>query len=256
MDLGSFKPVLASLLMPLALLPLLGLLGLVLVSKRKWLGWLLSTLAFSALWLLSCQAVVVWLSALVLPQFTPTNALHLKSAQAQAIVVLGAGILPDAPEYGSAQPTPNTTARLRYGIWLAKQSGLPLAFSGGTGWAANATTKSFEADVAARVALEDFGFKILWVENKSRDTSENAQFSSALLKRDGITRIALVTDSMHMARAVKEFERTGLVVVPAPTQYFLPTKSGILQWLPSAETLSNTTRLIHELMGLSVIKLR
>ena len=256
MDLGSLKPILSSLLMPLAFLPLLGLLGLILVAKCKRGGWLLSTVAFAALWLLSCQGTAVWLARTALPQYPPVTASQFKTAQVQAIVVLGGGLHPEAPEYGTAQLGPLTAARLRYGIWLSRQSGLPVAFSGGSGWAAGTNVKNTEAEVAARVALEDYGFALRWVENQSRDTAENAQLVAPLLKRDGVQHIALVTDALHMPRAMAEFERTGLVITAAPTGYVLPTKSDVLQWLPSTDGLTGSTRLIHEVLGLAATKLR
>ena len=256
MELGSLKPVLTSLVLPLAFFPLLGLLGLVLVAKRKRSGWLLCSVAFCGLWLLSCEVTVVWLARTALPQYPPITAAQLKASQVQAIVVLGGGTYPQSPEYGTAQPGPSTAARLRYGIWLSRQSGLPIAFSGGSGWAAGSNVKTSEADVAARVAQEDYGFTLRWLENQSRDTAENAQLVAPLLKRDGVQRIALVTDALHMPRAVAEFERTGLLITPAPTGYVLPIKSGVLQWLPSTHSLSGSTRLIHEVLGLTATKLR
>jgi len=256
MELGSLKPVLSSLLMPLAFLPLLGLLGLLLIAKRLRAGWLLSVMAFGALWLLSCQGTAVWLARTALPQYPPVTASQLKATQVQAIVVLGGGTYPEAPEYGTAQPGSATAARLRYGIWLSRQSGLPVAFSGGSGWAAGSNAKSSEAEVAARVALEDYGFTLRWIENQSRDTAENAQMIAQLLKRDGVQRIALVTDALHMPRALAEFNRTGMVILPAPRGYVLPTRSVVLQWLPSIDGITDTTRLIHEVLGLAATKLR
>ena len=256
MELGSLKPVITSLLMPLAFLPLLGLLGLVLIAWRKRFGWLLSVLAFAALWLLSCQGTTVWLAQTVLPQYPPATAAQLKAGQVQAIVVLGGGIYSQAPEYGTAQPGPSSAARLRYGIWLSRQTGLPVAFSGGNGWAAGIGVKNSEAEVAARVALQDYGFNLRWVENQSRDTAENAQMIAPLLQRDGITRIALVTDALHMPRAMAEFKRTGLAITPAPMNYVLPTKSDLLQWLPTTDGLAGSTRLIHELLGLVAARLQ
>ena len=256
MELGSLKPVLSSLVMPLALAPLLGFLGLVLIAKRKHIGWFLCTAAFATLWLLSCQGTAVWLSQNVVPQYSPVTVSQLKAGQVQAVVVLGGGVLPQAPEYGTAQPGSATLARLRYGIWLSRQTGLPVAFTGGSGWAAGTAVTSTEAEVAARVAQEDYGFTLRWLESQSRDTAENAQFVAPLLKRDGIARIALVTDALHMPRAMAEFERTGLTITPAPTGYVLPTKSGLLQWLPSADGIHGSTRVINELLGLAVFKLR
>lgn len=255
MEFGSLKPVLSSLVMPLAFLPLLGLLGLVMVARRKRMGWLLSISAFVGLWLLSCEGVAVWLAQTALPQYPPATAAQLKASKVQAIVVLGGGTYPQAPEYGAAQPGPPTAARLRYGIWLAKRSGLPVAFSGGSGWAAGTNVKGSETDVAARVAQEDYGITLRWVENQSRDTAENALLVAPLLKRDGIQRIALVTDALHMPRAMLEFERIGLAISPAPMGYVLSSKSSVLQWLPSVDGLMGSSRLIHEVLGLAAAKL-
>ena len=256
MELGSLKPVLSSLAMPLAFLPLLGLLGLVLIATRERIGWFLCTAALAALWLLSCQGTAVWLAQNALSQYPPVTLSQLKAGQVQAIVVLGGGIYPLAPEYGTAQPGPATLARLRYSIRLSRQSGLPVAFSGGSGWAAGTAVTSTEAEVAARVAQEDYGFTLRWLESQSRDTAENAQLIAPLLKRDGIARIALVTEALHMPRAMAEFERTGLSITPAPTGYVLPSKSGLLQWLPSADGLRDSSRLIHEVLGLAAVKWR
>ena len=256
MELAALKPLVTVLLMPLVLLPSLGLLGLVLIARRKRFGWLLCIVATSALWLLSCQAVVVWLSQTVLPQYPPVTALQLKAAKVQAIVVLGSGTLPVAPEYGEAQPHYATTSRLRYGIWLARQSGLPVAFTGGNGWAASSLTRTTEAEVAGRMAAQEFGFTLRWLEDKSRDTAENAQLTAIMLKQSGIERIAVVTDALHIPRAMVEFERTGLVITAAPTTYVLPTKSTLLQWLPSADALHDSTRLAHEMLGLAVARRR
>lgn len=256
MEFGALKPLVTALLMPLMFFPLMGLLGMVLVARRRLAGWVLLIVASASLWLLSCQAVVVQLAQTVLPQYPPTTALQLKARRVQAIVVLGGGTLPQAPEYAAAQPHAATTARLRYGIWLAKQSGLPVAFSGGSGWAAGATAPTTEAEIAGRVASDEFGFTLRWLEDKSRDTAENARLSALMLRRDGIERIAVVTDALHMPRAMVEFERTGLVTTPAPTAYVLPTRSALLQWLPSAEAMLDSTRLAHEVLGLAVARLR
>lgn len=256
MEPGLLKPLLSSLVMPLAFLVLLALAGLVLAIKHKRKGLLLSAIASSSLWLLSCQGVAVWLAGHALPQYPPVTPAQLKSGQIQAIVVLGGGIYPQAPEYGEAQPGPATAARLRYGVWLARQTGLPVAFTGGSGWAASSSSGSSEAEVAGRVAQQDYGITLRWLEAKSRDTAENARELTPMLRRDGIARIALVTDALHMPRSVLAFERQGLTITPAPTGFVLPTRSGLLLWLPSTDGISASTRVLHELLGLSVARLR
>ena len=63
----------------------------------------------------------------------------------------------------------------------------------------------------------DFGVTARWIESRSRDTFQNAQYSAPLLRAQGVTRILLVTDALHEHRAAAEFAAAGLAVRPAPT---------------------------------------
>ncbi|WP_332775955.1 YdcF family protein [Polaromonas sp.] len=252
MELGALKPLLTSLVLPPGGPLLLALLGLLIALRRQRAGIPLALLSLTALWLLSCHGTAVWLSRNALPQFAPLPVAQLKASKVQAIVVLGGGVLPQAPEYGESQLSAPSAARLRYGLWLARQSGLPLAFSGGVGWAAGGSQALSEAEVAQRVARQEHGVALRWTENQSRDTSGNARLLAPLLQRDGIQRIALVTDASHMPRALAAFERTGLAVTPAPMGYILPVQSDLMEWLPSARGLLASRLLLHEWLGLAV----
>ncbi len=255
MELGALKPLITALVLPLMSLMLLGLAGLWLAALKQRKGLVIAALALALLWLISCHGTAVWLARTVLPQFAPLTLAQLKSQQVQAIVVLGGGMFPEAPEYGQAQPSPATAARLRYGIWLSKQSGLPIAFTGGSGWSAKNDAQTSEAAVTARVAREDYNVTLRWLESQSRDTAENARLLVPLLKRDGIQRVALVTDAWHMPRAAAAFERTGLRVSPAPMGFLLANHQGYIEWVPTASGLSTSTRVLQELLGITVANL-
>ena len=108
MELGAFKPLLTSLLMPPLAPLLLALLGVLLAWRKKRGGLALTTLSLLALWLLSCHGTAVWLARHALPQFAPVSAAQLKAGGIQAIVILGGGLLPEAPEYGEPQPDSHT----------------------------------------------------------------------------------------------------------------------------------------------------
>lgn len=249
------KPLLSALLLPPLGPLLLGLLGLWLAMRKKRGGFALVLFALALLWALSCHASAVWLARSVLPQFAPLAAGQLEASKIQAIVVLGGGVLPEAPEYGEAQPSAETAARLRYGIRLARQSGLPVAFSGGLGWAANARQTEPESEIARRIAQQDYGVALRWLEGTSRDTAENASLLAPLLARDGVTRIALVTHARHMPRSVSAFEKAGLTVTPAPMGFVLPNESGWLEWLPSAQGLTASRHVLREWLGITVARL-
>lgn len=249
MDLGTLKPVLSALVLPPAGPLLLAAAGLLALRRWRRSGAAAVLAGLAILWLLSCHAVAVELARIALPLPAPVDTARLQATQ--AIIVLGGGVSPQAPEYGSAQPSAATLNRLRYGIWLARSSGKPLAFSGGVGWAAQGTGVPTEGEVARRVAREEFGHALRWVEDQSRDTRENAQLTAVLMRRDGVTKAALVTDAFHMTRAVREFRAAGLEVVPAPTQ--LPTRHerGLLEWLPSAQGLVLSRHVLRERLALA-----
>lgn len=252
MDLGVIKPLLTSLAMPPLSLLLLAFLGLLLAARQKRGGLALAAVSLAVLWTLSCHGTAVWLARHALPQFAPASAVQLKAAKVQAIVVLGGGMLPEAPEYGEAQPGSFTMARLRYGLWLAKQSGLPIAFAGGIGLAANYAQRTSEAQAAARIALQEYGVTLRWLEPTSRDTAENASMLAPLMLRDGVQRIALVTDAWHMPRAAATFKGVGLAVLPAPVSYVLQVRLIAMEWLPSASGLQASQNVLHECLALAV----
>ena len=253
-ELGIFKSLASGMVLPPVSLLLLIFFGLLLAVKRKASGIALAIVALAMLWLLSCPGTAVWLARTVLPQMAPTSAEQLKAANVQAIVVLGGGVLPLAPEYGQEQLSAESGARLRYAIWLSRQTGtinpLPLAFSGGLGWTANSQQKQSEAEVASRSAASDYGVALRWAESGSRDTSANARLMQPVLKAAGIERIALVTHAWHMPRSVAAFERAGMTVTPAPMGFTLPMQNALMEWLPSGRGLQASQQVLREWLGL------
>ena len=217
------------------------------IKARLPLG--LAGLGCVGLWLLSCQAVAIWLSLHLLPQVAPITPDALKQHKVQAIVVLGGGVESQAAEYGGPVLSPDAMSRLLYGVYLAQTSKLPLAYSGGVGWGAGAEQIP-EARVAAIALSHLNGPSLRWQENQSHDTRENAQNTAQLLKVDGVSRIALVTHAWHMPRSVKQFEAAGLVVTPAPMGYVRSDARPLLQWLPSGTGLRESGWVLREWLGL------
>lgn len=269
MTFGELKPLLAALALPPTLPLLVVMAGALLAwgwqssrgrrsstgsrtASLQRLGLTCVLLGAAGLWLLSCNAVAVWLARTALPPvavISPADAAQLKTEGVQAVVILGGGVLPDAPEYGRAQPSAPTAARLRYGFFLAKAADLPLAFAGGVGWAAAGTNAPSEASTAMQLAKEN-GLAFRWLDAESRDTAENAARMRALLQPAGVQHIALVTHGWHMPRSQKHFEEAGFKVLPAPTGLIRPLERPLLEWLPSAHGLTATRQVLREWLAL------
>lgn len=249
---GPLKPLLTNLVMPPAGPLLLILLGAWLTRSRRW-AWVMVGTGAVMLWVLSCQATADGLNQWLLKSYPPVSALQLRDSQ--AIVVLGGGVKLKAPEYGEPILHNEAHMRLRYGIHLARQTRLPLVFSGGKGWAAPEQQTFSEADVAVRTLQLDAGMRFAWVDEQSRDTRENAELSYAQLAPKGITRIALVTNDWHMQRSVRHFEQAGFVVHPAPMGYVQPPLRWETDYLPSGHGLTATRHVLREWLGQLVDRL-
>jgi uncharacterized SAM-binding protein YcdF (DUF218 family) len=251
MEAAEFKSILSTLVLPPAGPLLLALLGLLLALRWRRTGIVVAFTGVLCGLALSTNAVALMLLQALLPLPDPVRQDQLKGVQ--AIVVLGSGVQPEAPEYGEAQPSGGTLARLRYGIWLGKKTGLPVAFAGGVGWTATGTGSTPEGAVVRRVARNEFGRELRWVDDRSRDTAENAQRTAALLRPEGIRRIALVTDSWHMPRSAAHFRAQGFDVVMAPTGFPGWQERPLLEWLPSVHGLNTSRMALREWLGMKLV---
>ena len=91
-----------------------------------------------------------------------------------------------APEYGASNLNAASLERLRYGVWLGRETGAPVAFSGGVGWMQKQGVVG-GPDRRQRIASSDFGRPLRWIEDDSRDTRENAGKTMPMMLREGIT---------------------------------------------------------------------
>lgn len=261
LGLEPLKPYLTALLLPPVPLLLLALVGARIILRRRGLGWLLLLAAVTLLYLSTVRATAVVLHDQGLrppPPLAADRIAQLKaearSGPATAIVVLGGGRRAFAPEYGVADLNPTSFERLRYGAWLARQTGAPMAFTGGVGWAALDRTNigATEAEIAARIAKTEFELPLRWVEGASRDTRENAILTIKPLREAGVRRVLLVTDSWHMPRALREFQQqagSDITIEPAAMGYVRLQGTVAEDWLPSGAGMLDVRSVARELLA-------
>jgi uncharacterized SAM-binding protein YcdF (DUF218 family) len=64
--------------------------------------------------------------------------------------------------------------------------------------------------------------------------------------------LVLVTDAIHMPRAMFLFEKAGQSPIPAPTNHIVKSdrKNGINEWGPSSANIAMMEYAMHEMLGL------
>jgi uncharacterized SAM-binding protein YcdF (DUF218 family) len=98
--------------------------------------------------------------------------------------------------------------------------------------------------------LQDGGIpgSMIWTEERSRSTYENAVYGAAILRGRGIRTIALVVEARSMPRAAACFKRQGMVVIPAPSS-FDEAPDSIDDFLPDWRAVGRNEVTLHELVG-------
>ncbi|MCW8889442.1 MAG: YdcF family protein [Sedimenticola sp.] len=238
--------VLKTFVLPPGILVILGFTGFFLA--RRLIGKLLLLLTLTALYLFSTPFLSKQLmSGLeIIPALTEAQ---IQKSDAQAIVLLGAGRQEAAPEYhGADTVNPMLLERLRYAAWLSKRSGLPIIPSGGSPLSKGPS----EAELSRQILQNELGAKILFLEDKSRTTREEALILKGMLKERGIQKIMLVTHAWHMLRSLDVFVQAGIDVIPAPMGFAVRPSTierPYSPWLPSAKYMQNSYYALHEYLG-------
>lgn len=245
---------LAEFLRPPGIIVLVLVLGLALAHRwpRTGLGTLISGIVL--LYVLSLPVVGAVLMHVAESRYPPLTRTDISARAAGAIVVLGGGRYADAPEYGGDTVGRRTLQRLRYAALLHRLTDLPVLVSGGHPFGSLRS----EASLMAETLRDAFQIRVRWIEDHSNTTWENARNSAALLEKKGIYRIYLVTQAVHMARAVTAFKHNGLQVIPAPTGF--TTVQGNYPWLlelaPQADALRDSSIAFREELGRIWYRLR
>ncbi len=250
----AFKSILKGIILPPAGLILLLLAIILMVKSRPRLASPLLWCYLGLLYALSIPYVASYL-LVSLQWYPPVQPEHLTQDDG-AIVVLSAGSYRDGPEYQELgahvtegdRPGPLTLQRLYYAAYLARRTNLPILTSGGS---APIGPERSIAYLMKRSLEEEFHVPVRWIETKSRDTFQNAQYSYKILKEAGVEKILLVTHAWHMPRSVIAFEAVGFEVTPAPTRFVFPPDPKLSDFFPSIQALVASYYGLHEWVGLS-----
>jgi uncharacterized SAM-binding protein YcdF (DUF218 family) len=120
-------------------------------------------------------------------------------------------------------------------------------------------SKTPEADSISRL-LQEWGVPAhaIILKPGSLNTYRNALSTKRLSDKRGLKSILLVTSAMHMLRALATFRSAGINAIPSPTDNGVVDREEftVIDFLPDAGALANTTQAIKEHMGLVVYRWR
>ena len=138
--------------------------------------------------------------------------------KADVAIVLGAAI------YGD-EPSPVFRERINHGIWLYNKGYVDkLFFTGGKG-----TSEAYsESSVAKKYAMEHgVSREDILIEEESTITQENIFNAAEIVRARNLSTVILVSDPLHMKRAMLMAKDAGLTAYTSPTTttMFRTTKS-------------------------------
>ena len=256
--LAKFLPLFAY---PLGLSCIFLVAALLVRRRQEWLKFCAAA-AFAILWLGGNSWVSASLTRSLEWRYLPPETLP----EAEVIVVLGGGTnSPDYPrqivEVGGAGD------RVIYASWLYHQGAAPnlLITGGNISWMGSGSLTPAE-EMASILMMLRVPQDVVWLETKSRNTYENALYSQEILAQKGIKRIILVTSAQHMPRSVGLFEKQGLEVIPAPTDYSVTERGWTHLWepdlitqvfnlLPKVGNLAATTSVMKEYFAILIYRM-
>jgi uncharacterized SAM-binding protein YcdF (DUF218 family) len=165
---------------------------------------------------------------------------------ADAIVVLGGGSSYTWLERADVEASDLSSSRLAAGAraWLAGRAPVVILSGGGR-------PGHTEAGNMAR-AITRLGVppSALLLEQRSRNTRQNAEFTARLAQPQAIHRILLVTSALHMPRASALFRAAGFAVTPVPVPEIARRGGWADRWVPSPGALWRSGRAMKEYAGL------
>ncbi|MBP2665864.1 MAG: hypothetical protein H6Q76_844 [Firmicutes bacterium] len=232
------------------------------VLLLAWLAWRLwrKSRGLSGMaWLIAALLYTVSIQPVSEALLRPLEYRHPLPLQAEgdSIILLGGGSMADVPtpEGWRGQVADVPAQRIIGAYALHRRTGWPIVVSGGEVFRGDGKESVVMQDILVGLGMEP-GLIIL--EDRSLNTTENAIFSSEILKQRNLSRPILVTSAFHMARSVEEFKKTGVTVTPYPVGYFVSRRSywNALSWVPTFSAMRGTGLALKEYMGLVALNIR
>jgi uncharacterized SAM-binding protein YcdF (DUF218 family) len=228
----------------------LGILGVVLLPTRFARAG--RRLAVASLVILAILGLSPIGNLLIIPLEQRFPAWDSAGGPPDGIIVLGGAVAPDISGARNEVSLNESAERMTAVAELARRyPEARILFSGGSG--ALLYQEGTEADFVVRL-FESFGIPAsrVMLEDRSRNTVENAVFSKEMLSPKLGERWLLVTSAYHLPRAIGAFRKVGFAVEPYPVDWRTRGNEDALRPFPTlGDGLRRTDTAVREWVGLA-----
>lgn len=172
------------------------------------------------------------------------------NVKGDVIVLLGGGNIDKVPDFsGYGIPTDRMIGRIVTAVRLQKYLSIPIIVSSG-----KVHKNSSAGALIAKRFLIDLGVEEgqIIIEDKSRDTYENAKYTREICLRNGYKNPILVTSASHLKRSLLSFKKIGMDIVPYPANFRSKRTKNyqLYSYLPHSSSLVTTSIALHEYLGI------
>jgi uncharacterized SAM-binding protein YcdF (DUF218 family) len=185
------------------------------------------------------------------------------TAPVDSIVILGGGTEPAIDPRQSVEVNA-AGDRVVYGAILARQfPEATIILSGGDIDFLDLASSSPAEDMVSLLELLGTSDENILIQGESQNTYEDALYTCAMLKENGLHNTLLITSATHMPRSVAVFQKQGCEVIATPTDFTVTEAAWQKLWHPNVEeflinlvpshsNLSTLTKSIKEYIGIWV----
>ena len=169
-------------------------------------------------------------------------------ANADAIVVLSGMVVKINTKENISYEFSGAVDRILSGIDLFKENKAPLLIltNGKLPWSVGIPEGEYLKKFSIKFGIPE---EDIMLTDNVQNTDQEAKSVKKLLNTNDVN-IILVTSAFHMSRAKKVFEATNIKVIPFAVDFQNSSKKvAIMDFVPSANSFSNTSHFVREMIG-------
>jgi uncharacterized SAM-binding protein YcdF (DUF218 family) len=241
----------AFLVLPLGILLILVI--CMIISKNRTKTKQLGFLTLSLTYLFSCPLVVHFITYRW--EIPPRNIQNIENYDLG--ILLTGGLINENAKFPDNLHLSPSGDRLWQTLQLFKKEKIKSIIISGGDNSILSNKKQTEIDYAYKFLVGNgIPSNAIIIENKARNTHDNAVFSAKIIRNKKYKKLLLITSAFHERRALACFKKQGIVLAAYPTNPFTSSSEiEILDLIPTGNAFKNSELIMKEVVGFLVYKI-